>query len=619
MRFGVPLLSLCAAVAAAEAPRFWPKFSGSRGVSLLDGTWSFGLHLDDIDSMGQLDPTDPKWTPNKTAVPSCVDAVPPGYMGPRGVAAYRTKFSSGSARSRLQFMACSFYCRVWVDGKEVGDHRAGGYVPFWLDIPEADSGADAERELFVIADNRFNSTTAPMHTGGDFWHYGGLMRSVILHDMPKKDATPWVWRAYVLPTSLDKVDITIALTDEGFSGDVDLAMAFDDGTTAQGDSKTYKAVNGVVSISGVSVPNPRVWSTTDPQLHTLSVTIAGATVVERFGLRQWGVDMDTGRLTLNGKVIKLHGWNHHTQWPGVGASPRDDQMDSDLVQMRAAGTNYIRGAHYPQDQRWLDRLDEAGIAMWEETLGPGTSVKNLQDWDFFMKYQTQQLDEMMDQSLNHAAIMTWGWFNEGPSNKDEACPAYAFCANRSKTRDPTRFQTWASNQELNDKCLEHATLISFNNYPAWYASPGDLSAPAKHWNEMADSVREQYPGKPFAISETGAGGVYEWSDNKTDARWTLKYQTEVITRDVDTALSNNNISGLTLWHYFDFKGNDDATKSCGHCDYLPGVQPPTCGYIDVSCHRPGGENHKGVVGFWRREKPIYNIVGEKYKNATAWV
>ena len=51
---------------------------------------------------------------------------------------------------------------------------------------------------------------------------------------------------------------------------------------------------------------------------------------------------------------------------------RDDTMSTfraDLALLLKAGTNYVRGAHYPQDQRWLDRLDEHGVAMWEETLG----------------------------------------------------------------------------------------------------------------------------------------------------------------------------------------------------------------------------------------------------------
>ena len=78
----------------------------------------------------------------------------------------------GALPVRLQFQSCSFYCRVWVNGEEVGDHRAGGFVAFHLDVPAAALKPNGENELFVLADNRFNATTAPMHTGGDFWHSG---------------------------------------------------------------------------------------------------------------------------------------------------------------------------------------------------------------------------------------------------------------------------------------------------------------------------------------------------------------------------------------------------------------------------------------------------------------
>lgn len=86
----------------------------------------------------------------------------------------------------------------------------------------------------------------------------------------------------------------------------------------------------------------------------------------------------------------------------------------------------------------------------------------------------------------------------------------------------------------------------------------------------------------------------------------------MLARDVDAALGSASISGLTLWHFFDFKGDDAAQKQCGPCDYLEGVSPPTCGHISSSCWRPGGENHKGVVDFWRREKEGYALVGAKY-------
>ena len=67
---------------------------------------------------------------------------------------------------------------------------------------------------------------------------------------------------------------------------------------------------------------------------------------------------------------------------------------------------------------------------------------------------------------------------------------------------------------------------------------------------------------------------------------------------------------------FDFKTFDN-TENNTHCDYVPNVYPPICAYINVSSaiSRPGGLNHKGVVDFWRRKKPSYDIVASKY-NAT---
>ena len=246
----------------------------------------------------------------------------------------------------------------------------GADVAFTLDMP-ASAVAGGEREMVVLADNRFNSTTAPMHTGGDFWHFGGLMRSVELHTLP---ASPGVWRAYVLPECTggrcEAVNITVVLTSKA-SGTIKVAVAFDGATDATQLALDFK--DGVATAAAVPVPDPKLWDFGQPHLHTVTVTANGAGVVERFGLRAFGVDPTTARWTLNGRVHKLHGWNHHTQWPGqpAGTSPSgkdertfvtatmtDADMDADIALLLAGGTNYVRGAHYPQDPRWLDRLDE---------------------------------------------------------------------------------------------------------------------------------------------------------------------------------------------------------------------------------------------------------------------
>jgi len=624
--------------AAATPPNYWPRFAGNRDVKLLDGVWSYGLHLDGLDSMSPEFSPDRSKTPNVTTVPSCMDVVAggaSGYLGPRGVAIYRTTFESPpeGLHVRLQFQSCSFYCRVWVNGKEVGDHRAGGYVAFWLDVPRhmlEDGGAN---ELFVLADNRFNHTTAPMHTGGDFWHYGGLTRSVELHTMGEKAI---IWRAYVLPSGTDfsssrpvtepaHVDVTLVLSEKE-NGPIEFSLAFD-----QGEAKNHTGIaeDGQLSLKDVAVPNAKLWSTSEPNLHTLAVGFRGGAVIERFGLRSFGVEKASSRLTINGKVKKIVGWNHHTQWPVTAASPTDEQLDDDIRLLKKGGATYVRGAHYPHDPRMLDRLDEAGIVFWSETLGPGVSTKNIQD-PKWMKVQLQQMEEMLDNALNHASIITWGFFNEGPSSDINACSGYKSCSDYARGRDPTRFTTWADNGGKSSKCLQHATLISFNSYPGWYNQLGDLSAPKRTWDSDVAAVIEGSTssgngtvGKPFVISETGAGGIFEWDSNSTDKQWTLKYQSEVVGRDVDVAIQNDKISGITLWHFYDFKVDNGGQQEMNtHCVYdhpppetfddLKKYGPPNCTSIVVN-HRPGGENHKGSLDFWRREKPAFRIVAEMYK------
>ena len=105
----------------------------------------------------------------------------------------------------------------------------------------------------------------------------------------------------------------------------------------------------------------------------------------------------------------------------------------------------------------------------------------------------------------------------------------------------------------------------------------------------------------------GERGSVEWRSRMARVQRAVR-----VRRDVDVALANERISALTLWHYFDFKINDHDIATCGPCEYVSGSSPPLCGFINVSCARPGGENHKGVVDFWRRKKVTWEIVKEKY-------
>jgi beta-glucuronidase len=588
---------------------YWPRYEGDRKVELLDGVWET-WRLGSIQNPPvAFDSMNPNFDPSKVrtrelvGVPSCVDNQLPGHLGYRGVSFFRRNFTFNLTETgaKIQFQACSFYCRVWVNGHEIGDHRSGGYVAFSLTIPPQNS---VENEIFVLVDNRFNATTAPMHTGGDFWHYGGIMRSVEIHALPLSGVL-WSWRVYVTPQSLSRVNLAVHLTNDTVTRPVDeIFYAFDDEPLTK---YSGIAIDGVVTFKDVSVPKPRVWSTTDPQLHTLTVRLNGAIIRERFGLRIVDIDQETLRVRINGEILKLVGWNHHTEWPGTSASPTDAQMDEDVAILREGGANFVRGAHYPQDPRWLDRMDESGMVMWSETLGPGVKAANMTD-PVFLGFQALQLNEMMDNAMNHPSIAFWAFFNEGDSDIPEACQAYEMSSEIIKSRDSSRLVTYAARGPPHwDVCNAAADVVSINGYPGWYRSDD----PKEFWTDLASYFVGL--GKPFMISETGAGGIYEWSDNATAAKWTLAYQTKIIEADVEVGLGNSNISGMTLWHLFDFKAGDQNHTAC---PYIPNVYPPTCSYINVSqSSRPGGENHKGSIDFWRRKKPIFDIVAAKY-NAT---
>jgi len=121
---------------------------------------------------------------------------------------------------------------------------------------------------------------------------------------------------------------------------------------------------------------------------------------------------------------------------------------------------------------------------------------------------------------------------------------------------------------------------------------------------------KNYPTKPFTISEAGAGGIYEWNNNVSDPYWSQKYQAELINVTARFFVSDDGVSGLTTWQFADIK----VDSSCAQCVYKP--HPPSlsvpwdCSYIDVNCGRPGGENHKGLVDFWRREKMSFAVLAE---------
>jgi len=254
--------------------------------------------------------------------------------------------------------------------------------------------------------------------------------------------------------------------------------------------------------------------------------------------------------------------------------------------------NFIRGSHYPQDDRFLDLCDELGVLVWDEALGWGNDPDTMKDARF-MTAQLDTVSAMLDRSYNHPSIILWGFFNEGASNDASTEPSYEAMANAFRARDPSRLITWASNQCSGDKNLRHADVVSFNGYPGWYG--GDEATIVPKWQWDADWVEANFPDKPFVISEAGAGGIVgNHSSTQPLAHWSLEYQSIVDGITARYVMNSTGVAGLSLWQFQDIEVDTANSRL-----------------------RPGGINNKGMLDRWRNPKPAANEVGAAYREVAA--
>ena len=53
--------------------------------------------------------------------------------------------------------------------------------------------------------------------------------------------------------------------------------------------------------------------------------------------------------------------------------------------LKTSGVNFVRTAHYPQDQRFLELCDEYGLLVWEESIGWQNGEKDFRN-EKFLEY-----------------------------------------------------------------------------------------------------------------------------------------------------------------------------------------------------------------------------------------
>ena len=552
----------------------WPE----RITSSLNGVWQFKFSENndfDDDDISRIEYDD------LIAVPGAFDATP-CYNGKRGIGFYRTTFSVEPGKpARLLFGAVGMYCKVFIDGRKVTEHYAA-YTPFQCELPPA---AKAERELVVMVCNRFDYERYPLHENFfDFYAYGGIFRDVELQQLSEGALIEWVG-----VDTLDYQNGALQVKIKSAPGMQTLKLAIDGG-----DPEIFPECefNAGQQILGLTIKNFKPWSPEHPELHTLTVANGTDSMTVRFGVRQ--VRTDKNRIVLNGETVKLLGYCRHESHPMYGPALPLAQLISDLQMLRDLGCNFVRGAHYQQDPRFLALCDELGFLVFEESLSWQADCKNLTD-PKFVAAQLDQSRTMILSSYNNPCIIIRGFLNEGQSDIEEARDCYMKLIKLFRELDQHRLLTYASNRELNDLFLEHIDIISFNSYPGWYPKDKNDERPLGEivpyiHNLMAWIKQRGLGDKPYLISEIGAGAIYGWRD-PICAHWSEEYQQEYLRIVCQEVVDNEAIAGVALWQFCDSRTYRGS--------YALG--------------RPRCFNDKGTVDEYRRPKLAYNTVKAIFK------
>lgn len=156
----------------------WSFGAGPRAVIRLDTDWKF--HRGDADGAAAADFQDSSW--HHVSIPHTWnnEGDPPQGDYYRGPAWYRRLIAAPAVwkgkRVFARFEAASLVAHVFLNGKDLGEHK-GGFQAFCFELtPYIRLGAD--NILAVRVDNSRREDVVPL--GGDFTVFGGLYRPVSL-------------------------------------------------------------------------------------------------------------------------------------------------------------------------------------------------------------------------------------------------------------------------------------------------------------------------------------------------------------------------------------------------------------------------------------------------------
>lgn len=333
-----------------------------------------------------------------------------------------------SGRVLIHFGAVDYHSVLWINGKNVGEHK-GGYSSFTFDITEFVH--DGENRIILYAEDDLRDGEQPFGKQSD--KYASYACSYT------RTTGIWqtVWLEFVPESYISNIKITpfpgeqrVRIEAEVSGGNTVFAKAFYNGS-AVGHSSAA-AVAGIASFE-LTVDELHLWDVGSPKLYDLVLTLDDTDIVSSyFGMRS--VELKNGALHLNGRPLFMRtvldqGFNPD----GIYTAPSDEFLRNDIELSMKLGFNGARLHQRVFEERTLYWADRLGYIVWGEYAN-GTMLSDAHGLGCFLP----EWMETLRRDYSHPSIIGWCPENESYWRKDNNPICQSIIYDVTKQIDPYR-------------------------------------------------------------------------------------------------------------------------------------------------------------------------------------
>jgi beta-galactosidase len=339
----------------------------------------------------------------------------------------------------------------------------------------------------------------------------------------------------------------------------------------------------------ISVPNPRLWSDSAPNLYQLRSTLLfdGHILDETnttFGIRKLEFIPDRG-LFVNGKSTKLKGVCLHQDGGSFGNAVPIEIWAYRLGLLKEMGCNAIRTSHHPFAPEFYDLCDQLGFYVFDEAFDEWT-----RDWTlnftentrgkakygyhiYFNQWFETDLRAMLRRDRNHPSVILYSIGNEIPDQfNDDGWKLAKKLITICHEEDSTRLATSACDQSFvssRNGFMDQLDISGYNYIDRLYR---DSTYVPEH---------RRFPHRLFLGTET-SHQVHNWLG----------------VRD------NDYVIGDFIWTGIDYLGETENLPNRGS----------RSGEIDIAGGKKPGFFQRAA--YWRNDPvlQVFVLTGEKPKN-----